>query len=94
MFWQNNANLREQLCAFLSHFNVNMVEDKSQDVQQNPRTGALYSTPVHGFCDLSPTIIVAVIPTILLQYETMWTFFCFFKYKDQGHFQLCPTIKE
>jgi hypothetical protein len=29
MFRQNNAILREQLCSFLSHFNVNMIGDKS-----------------------------------------------------------------
>jgi hypothetical protein len=29
MFRQNNAILREQLCFFLSHFNVNTVRDKS-----------------------------------------------------------------
>jgi hypothetical protein len=28
MFRQNNAILREQLCSFLSHFNINMVGDK------------------------------------------------------------------
>jgi hypothetical protein len=42
MFRQNNAIPREQLCSFLSHFNVDMVGDKSQDVWQNPRTGVLY----------------------------------------------------
>jgi hypothetical protein len=30
MLWQNNAILSEQLFSFLSHFNVNMVEDKSE----------------------------------------------------------------
>jgi hypothetical protein len=29
MFRQNNAIRRKQLCSFLSHFYVNMVEDKS-----------------------------------------------------------------
>jgi hypothetical protein len=29
MFRQNSAIIRERLCSFLSHFSVNMVEDKS-----------------------------------------------------------------
>jgi hypothetical protein len=29
MFRQNDAILRKHLCSFLSHFNVNMVRDKS-----------------------------------------------------------------
>jgi hypothetical protein len=32
MFRQNNAIIRERLCFFLSHFSVNMVGDKSQDI--------------------------------------------------------------
>jgi hypothetical protein len=34
MFRQNNAILGEQLCSFLSHFNVNMVGDKSWDADR------------------------------------------------------------
>jgi hypothetical protein len=34
MFWQNNIILMEQLCSFLSHFNVNMVGDKSYMAQK------------------------------------------------------------
>jgi hypothetical protein len=30
MFRKNNAILREELFSFLSHFNVNMVGDKSE----------------------------------------------------------------
>jgi hypothetical protein len=32
MFRQNNAILRERLYTFLSHFSVNMIGDKSQDL--------------------------------------------------------------
>jgi hypothetical protein len=32
MFRQNNAILRELLFSFLSHFSVNTVGDKSQDI--------------------------------------------------------------
>jgi hypothetical protein len=46
MFRQNNAILRERLWSFLSHFIVNMVGDKLQDIWRNVHTDVLYSIHV------------------------------------------------
>jgi hypothetical protein len=39
MFRQSNAILRERLFSCLSHFRVNMVGEKSQDIWRNLHTG-------------------------------------------------------